>query len=271
MRGLAVPARHGVDVNILCTVHAANADHPLEVYRFFRDELRRASSSSSSRSSSAYAARLLPLANEGWGERGGGRPLYTQRAIWSPSARSGRSSAAASSSAIFDEWVRRDVGKVFVQMFDAALASLGRAHQPRCASSPRRAATRWRSSTTATSTRATTSSSPGYLLGNIQRDAHAASWSRREQQREVRRRTSATRCREYCRECDGALRLPRRVPEEPLHRDAGRRAGAELPVRGLQGVLHHIDEPMHFMAGLLRQGRYADEVMAMLASGGMNA
>ena len=32
--------RHGVDVNILCTVHAANADHPLEVYRFFRDELK---------------------------------------------------------------------------------------------------------------------------------------------------------------------------------------------------------------------------------------
>jgi uncharacterized protein len=32
--------RYGVDVNILCTVHAANADHPVEVYRFFRDELK---------------------------------------------------------------------------------------------------------------------------------------------------------------------------------------------------------------------------------------
>ncbi|MCK7468676.1 MAG: hypothetical protein MZU91_11555 [Desulfosudis oleivorans] len=30
---------HGVEFNVLCTVNAANADHPLEVYRFFRDEL----------------------------------------------------------------------------------------------------------------------------------------------------------------------------------------------------------------------------------------
>ena len=30
---------HGVEFNILTTVNAANADHPLEVYRFIRDEL----------------------------------------------------------------------------------------------------------------------------------------------------------------------------------------------------------------------------------------
>ena len=29
----------GVDWNVLCTVHAANQDAPLEVYRHFRDEL----------------------------------------------------------------------------------------------------------------------------------------------------------------------------------------------------------------------------------------
>ncbi len=31
--------KHKVDTNILCALHAANASHPLEVYRFFRDEL----------------------------------------------------------------------------------------------------------------------------------------------------------------------------------------------------------------------------------------
>ncbi len=30
---------HEVDFNVLCTVHAANADHPLDVHRYFRDEL----------------------------------------------------------------------------------------------------------------------------------------------------------------------------------------------------------------------------------------
>ena len=69
MRGWESLGAHGVDVNILCTVHAANADHPLEVYRFFRDELgtrfiqfipivERAT------------PEMLPVANKGWGERG---------------------------------------------------------------------------------------------------------------------------------------------------------------------------------------------------------
>ena len=31
--------RYDVDTNVLCTVHAANAAHPLEVYRYFRDVL----------------------------------------------------------------------------------------------------------------------------------------------------------------------------------------------------------------------------------------
>jgi len=31
---------HKVDYNILTTVHAANAEHPLEVYRFLRDEVK---------------------------------------------------------------------------------------------------------------------------------------------------------------------------------------------------------------------------------------
>jgi uncharacterized protein len=32
--------KHKVDTNILCTVHAANECQPLEVYRFFRDDLQ---------------------------------------------------------------------------------------------------------------------------------------------------------------------------------------------------------------------------------------
>ena len=38
-RGWELLRAHGVDMNVLCTVHAANQDQPLEVYRFFRDEL----------------------------------------------------------------------------------------------------------------------------------------------------------------------------------------------------------------------------------------
>jgi uncharacterized protein len=40
MRAAKLLRRHKVDFNILTTVHAANADHPLEVYRFLRDEVK---------------------------------------------------------------------------------------------------------------------------------------------------------------------------------------------------------------------------------------
>ena len=39
MRGWNCLRKHGVEVNILCTVNAANQDRPMEVYRFFRDQL----------------------------------------------------------------------------------------------------------------------------------------------------------------------------------------------------------------------------------------
>ena len=58
--------KHNVQFNILCTVHAANAEYPLEVYRFFRDEVEASSqrelrfSSNSSPSSSAPRQSCCP-------------------------------------------------------------------------------------------------------------------------------------------------------------------------------------------------------------------
>ncbi len=117
--------QHGVEFNILCTVHAKNADHPLEVYRFFRDVVKTQFIQFIPIVERATEASL-PAANSGWGvgqSPQANRPLYTQhgslvteRSV--PSERWGRFLIA-----VFDEWVRRDVGTVFVQMFDAALAS----------------------------------------------------------------------------------------------------------------------------------------------------
>ena len=38
--GIRLLVKHGVEFNILTTVHAANVGHPLEVYRFLRDEIK---------------------------------------------------------------------------------------------------------------------------------------------------------------------------------------------------------------------------------------
>ena len=39
MRGLRLLQKHGVEYNVLTTVNRVNADYPLEVYRFLRDEV----------------------------------------------------------------------------------------------------------------------------------------------------------------------------------------------------------------------------------------
>ena len=112
-----------VDVNVLCTVHAANQDRPLDVYRFFRDEMgvrfiqfipivERATET------------LLPLANLGWStSQRGSRPLYVQSGHHVTNRSVGAEAYGHFLTEIFDEWVTRDVGEVFVQMFDVALAS----------------------------------------------------------------------------------------------------------------------------------------------------
>ena len=123
MRGWEMLNRHGVDVNILCSVHAANAEHPLDVYRFFRDELK-TSFIQFIPIVERVTEEMLPVANMGWGERGSDpRPLYTIDGHHVTERSVGAEQWGRFLNTIFDEWVRRDVGTVFIQMFDAALAS----------------------------------------------------------------------------------------------------------------------------------------------------
>jgi uncharacterized protein len=88
---------HGAEFNVLTTVHAANAPHPLRVYRFLRDEV------------GARFMQFIPIVEK---EAGG----VSSQSV--PARAYGDFLCA-----IFDEWVRRDVGSTFVQIFDVALAA----------------------------------------------------------------------------------------------------------------------------------------------------
>ncbi len=122
MRGLDVLRRNQVDFNILTTVHAANEARGREVYRFLRDECG-ASFLQFIPIVERATPETLAAANAGWGDRGRLRPLYvldgslvTDRTV-SPGGY-GRFHID-----VFEEWVRRDIGTVYVQMFDTALAN----------------------------------------------------------------------------------------------------------------------------------------------------
>ena len=101
---------HKVDVNILTTVNAANADHPLEVYRYFRDEIK-AQYMQFIPIVERSTAEMLPLANEGWGERAGNRPLYTQAGDLVTERTVKPEQYGRFLSAIFDEWVTQGCGQ----------------------------------------------------------------------------------------------------------------------------------------------------------------
>ncbi len=104
LRGVDYLTKYGVEFNILTTVHAANASQPLKVYRFIRDEV------------GAQFMQFIPIVerDNDTGYQEGDK--VTLRSV-------GSEQYGNFLIAIFEEWVRKDVGKVFVQIFDVALAA----------------------------------------------------------------------------------------------------------------------------------------------------
>src|SRR5688572_6742176 len=88
MHTIRLLQKHDVDFSIFTTVHDANADHPLEVYRFLRDEVQ-ARSVHLTPVVERVTEFLLPIVSDGWRDHGDGRPplhlgrgnLVTKRSV----------------------------------------------------------------------------------------------------------------------------------------------------------------------------------------------
>ena len=119
MRGLELLKKHGVEFNTLTVVHRANSQQPQEVYHFlkgigsrflqFIPLVERTASAEMKTAGYDFAAPPLP------GEAGNSSVVTP----WSVEAEQYGKFLCA----IFDEWVRHDVGKTFVQLFDVALGN----------------------------------------------------------------------------------------------------------------------------------------------------
>lgn len=261
MRGWEVLRKHEVDLNILCTVHAANADHPLEVYRFFRDELN------------AEFLQFIPIiervtpanvaqANEGWGDtRKTSRPLYTQSGGLITDRTVGAEQYGRFLIAIFEEWVRRDVGKIFVQTFDVALGSWVGQHNL-CIFSP----------TCGTALALEHNGDlyscdhyvePDYLLGNITQTPLGELVDSPKQRRFGRDKFDTLPT--YCKECPVLFACYGECPRNRFIKTPTGEEGLNYLCAGYKLFFTHIDPAMKVMAGLLRQGLYADEIMSMYA------
>jgi uncharacterized protein len=233
---------HKVDFNILCTVNAANGDHPLEVYRFFRDVL------------GAEYLQFIPVV-ERISERGfqeGDR--VTDRSI-------GPEQFGRFLINIFDEWVYNDVGSMFVQQFDGTLMSWLTGCSSLCVFRPTCG------DGVALEHNGDVYScdhfvEPDYLLGNI-RDKPLVGLVGSEAQRNFgHRKAELTR---ECRECLVRFACNGDCPKHRFMTSADGEPGLSYLCPGLKMFFEHVNHPMQVMTSLLRQGRPAEDVMQILS------
>lgn len=250
-----------VDVNILCTVHAANQNHPLEVYRFFRDELH-AEFIQFVPIVERATAQNLARANRGWRDSPTDpRPLYTQHGDKVTDRSVDPLLYGKFLAVIFDEWITRDVGSVFVSSFDAALAN-------------------WMGSPSLCIFQKTCGNAlvlehtgdlyacdhyvePDYHLGNIQHTHMLDLVGSPKQQRFGEDKFISLP--EYCRNCKVLFACYGECPRNRFIKTPTGEGGLNYLCAGYKYFFSHIDQSMQIMANLLRNGQSATAVMNILA------
>lgn len=246
MKGLEYLQKHEVEFNILTCVHAANMHHPVEVYRFLRDEVE------------AWFIQFIPIV-ERYNETGfleGER--ITDRSV------TGQAYGSFLID-VFDEWVRSDVGSMFVQVFDVALAAWHGMRPSLCIFEE----------TCGTALVMEHNGDlyccdhfvePRHLLGNI-RGESMVDLVRSDQQKEfgLAKRDTLPR---FCRDCDVRFVCNGGCPKNRVLHTADDEPGLNWLCEGYRAFFGHIDPAMRFMAGELRAGRAPANVMNQLPGSG---
>jgi uncharacterized protein len=241
MRGVRHLHDHGVRMNALCTVHAANSGHPLEVYRFIKAEV-------------SPFIQFIPIV-----ERANSTGFVEGNTVTDRSVRA--EDFGSFLIAIFDEWVRNDVGDVFVQMFDTTLRSYAGMPAGLCIFEP------MCGNGVALEHNGDLYScdhyvEPGYLLGNI-RDTPLVQLVRSDRQRKFGRDKLDTLTRQ-CRSCEVRFACNGGCPKDRFVRSRDGEPGQNYLCEGYYAFFRHVARPMRIMARLVRSGAGAPAVMEIL-------
>jgi len=263
VRGIGHLARQGVEWNALTTVHSANQDHGLEVYRFLRDDLG-AEFLQFIPIVERATTQNLPLIATGWGS-GSDRPLYVQEGDQVSDRSVAPEAYGRFMIEVFDEWVRRDVGTVFVQAFDTALAHwMGMPDMGLCV----HAETCGRSLALEHNGDVYSCDhfvEPAHLVGNLGDGRTLLEIVDSAQQREfgvAKRDTMPAQCRA----CDVKFACFGGCPKDRFTLTDTGEVGLNYLCAGYLAFFRHIDEPMQAMAARLRAGGEAADVMTLFAT-----
>jgi uncharacterized protein len=160
---------------------------------------------------------------------------------------------------VFEEWVRRDVGRVYVQMFDSTLASFAGVPGSLCVHSE-------------TCGTAVALEHNGdlyscdhfveldYLLGNIG-ERHMLELIAAPQQQAFGK-AKRDSLPAYCRQCDVRFACHGGCPKDRFTSTPDGEPGLHYLCQSYQDFFRHVDPAMRVMTAALRSGRDADEVMA---------
>lgn len=257
MRGLGHLRNGGVQYNVLTTVHAANERRGVEVYRFLRDEC-----GARFMQFIPVIERVVDRAEEEPWTSWRDRPLYTQTGDHV----TGRSVSPAGYGRflidVFEEWVRRDVAEVYVQMFDTTLANwVG--EQPgmcvHCETCGQALALEHNGDVYSCDHFV----EPRYLLGNIS-DRHLIDLVSSDQQRQFGL-DKRDKLPQYCLDCDVRFACHGGCPKDRIATTRDGEPGLNYLCPSFKLFFHHVEEPMRLMTVLLAQNRAPAEIMELYA------
>ena len=252
MRGLEMLKRHQVEFNTLTVVSRANSEKPLEVYRFLREH-------------GSGFMQFIPLV-----ERTGGGDLFSAPpdpddpaplapvTPWSVRPLDyGRFLCA-----IFDEWIRRDVGKVFVQLFEVHLGVWMGLPASLCVFSENcgRALALEHNGDLYSCDHYVY---PQYRLGNIMDRPLAEMVDSAEQRKFGSDKND--RLPRYCQECDVRFACNGECPKHRFLRTPDGEPGLNYLCAGYKHFFHHVDPYLRRLAAIVGQGRPAEEIMPLIA------
>ena len=250
MQGIKLLKKHGVEWNAMAVVNAYNVNHPLEFYRFFKEN-------------GCQFLQFTPIVERLTRHEDG-------RTLASLADKDEISLSEASVApeqwgyflcAIFDEWVRKDVGKIFVEIFDCTLANWMGISPGICAYSKEcgHAGVMEHNGDVYSCDHFVF---PEYKLGNI-RDHSLIDMLYGEQQQEFSRLKHSSLPRQ-CKECDMEFACHGECPKNRFMKDKYGDSGLNYLCPGYYHYYQHVAPYMDYMKQELMAQRPPSNIMKVL-------
>jgi uncharacterized protein len=258
MHGLELLRKHKTRFNTLTVVNDTNSRHPLEVYHFLKEVgdgfmqfiplVERVPEREARDLGLKFGTPPGPVKHDG----------VSKVTAWSVKPEN----YAKFTLRIFDEWVRQDVGKVFVQFFDVSLGNWMGVGSGLCQFAPEcgfAGAMEHNGDLYACDHYVY----PQYRLGNIL-DTPLAELMESERQRKFGKAKSDT-LQAYCMNCDYQFACNGDCPKHRFGQTPEGKPGLSYLCPAYKRIFQHIDPFMRFMANMARAGHAPALIMGHLS------